>query len=107
MKKVYKAHILFTKEKDHFEVFENGYVAVEDGRVTGVSNNLAEVGGQDAEVTDFGDCLLIPAMNDMHVHAPQVRNQGVAMDLELLPWLQNYTFPEESKYADVDYAERM
>jgi guanine deaminase len=82
-------------------------VAVEDGRVTGVSNNLAEVGGQDAEVTDFGDCLLIPAMNDMHVHAPQVRNQGVAMDLELLPWLQNYTFPEESKYADVHYAERM
>lgn len=107
MKKVYKAHILFTKEKDHFEVFENGYVAVEDGRVTGVSNNLAEVEGQDAEVTDFGDCLLIPAMNDMHVHAPQVRNQGVAMDLELLPWLQNYTFPEESKYADVHYAERM
>jgi guanine deaminase len=107
MKKVYKAHILFTKAKDHFEVFENGYVAVEDGRVTGVSNNLAEVGGQDAEVTDFGDCLLIPAMNDMHVHAPQVRNQGVAMDLELLPWLQNYTFPEESKYADVHYAERM
>ena len=107
MKKVYKAHILFTKEKDHFEVFENGYVAVEDGRVTGVSNNLAEVGGQDAEVTDFGDCLLIPAMNDMHVHAPQVRNQGVAMDLELLPWLQNYTFPEELKYADVHYAERM
>ena len=107
MKKVYKAHIIFTKEKDHFEVFENGYVAVEDGRVTGVSNDLAEVGGQDAEVTDFGDCLLIPAMNDMHVHAPQVRNQGVAMDLELLPWLQNYTFPEESKYADVHYAERM
>ena len=107
MKKVYKAHILFTKEKDHFEVFENGYVAVEDGRVTGVSNDLAEVEGQDAEVTDFGDCLLIPAMNDMHVHAPQVRNQGVAMDLELLPWLQNYTFPEESKYADVHYAERM
>jgi guanine deaminase len=29
------------------------------------------------------------------------------MDLELLPWLQNYTFPEESKYADVHYAERM
>ena len=46
-------------------------------------------------------------MNDMHVHAPQVHNQGVAMDLELLPWLQNYTFPEESKYADADYAERM
>ena len=107
MKKVYKAHILFTKEKNRFEVFENGYVAVEDGRVVGVASSLAELNVQDAEVTDFGNRLLIPAMIDMHVHAPQVHNQGVAMDLELLPWLQNYTFPEESKYADVHYAERM
>ena len=107
MKKVYKAHILFTKEKDRFEVFENGYIAVENGIVLGVANNLKDLGCEGAEVIDFGDKLLIPAMNDMHVHAPQVHNQGVAMDLELLPWLQNYTFPEESKYANVHYAERM
>ena len=107
MKKVYKAHILFTKEKDRFEVYENGYIAVEDGIVVGVASNLEALNAQDAEVIDFGDKLLIPAMNDMHVHAPQVHNQGVAMDLELLPWLQNYTFPEEAKYADVQYAERM
>ena len=107
MKKVYKAHILFTKEKDCFEVFENGYIAVENGIVLGVANNLKDLGCEGAEVIDFGDKLLIPAMNDMHVHAPQVHNQGVAMDLELLPWLQNYTFPEESKYANVHYAERM
>ena len=98
--KIYKAHILFTKEKDRFEVYENGYVAVgDDGRVTGVAKNLDELDCEGAEIVDFGDKLLIPAMNDMHVHAPQVHNQGVAMDLELLPWLQNYTFPEESKYA--------
>ena len=107
MKKVYKAHILFTKEKDRFEVFENGYIAVEDGIVMGVASNLKDLGCEGVGVTDFGNRLLIPAMNDMHVHAPQVHNQGVAMDLELLPWLQNYTFPEESKYADVQYAERM
>ena len=108
MKKIYKAHILFTKEKSHFEVLENGYIAVgDDGRVIGVASNLAALDSEDAEVIDFGDRLLIPAMNDMHVHAPQVRNQGVAMDLELLPWLQNYTFPEEAKYADIHYAESM
>ena len=107
MKSIYRANILFTKEKDRFEVLERGYIAVEDGRVTGVATNLQELDCEGAEITDFGDKLLIPAMNDMHVHAPQVHNQGVAMDLELLPWLQNYTFPEESKYADVEYAERM
>ena len=108
MKKVYKAHILYTKEQSRFEVLENGYVAVDaDGRVTGVATDLASLDSKDAEVIDFGDRLLIPAMNDLHVHAPQYRNQGIAMDLELLPWLQNYTFPEEMKYADTGYAERM
>ena len=92
MKKVYKAHILFTKEKTRFEVLENGYVAVEDGKVTGVASSLDELFPQssapssqpDYELVDFGNKLLIPAMNDMHVHAPQVHNQGVAMDLELI-----------------------
>ena len=108
MKRIYKAHILFTKERSRFEVIENGYVAVDDGgRVTGVAANLASLDAEGAEVTDFGDRLLIPAMSDLHVHAPQYRNQGIAMDLELLPWLQTYTFPEEMKFADTGYAERM
>ena len=115
--KIYKAHILFTKEPGCFDVLENGYVAVDDdGRVIGVAADQAALEGlkakvkgdwNGAEVADFGDRLLIPAMNDLHVHASQYRNQGIAMDLELLPWLQNYTFPEEMKYADTDYAERM
>ena len=108
MKKVYKGNILFTKEKDRFEILGNGYVAVDDnGRVTGVAKDLAALDCDGAEVRDFGDCLLIPAMNDLHVHASQYRNQGLAMDLELLPWLTRYTFPEETRYADTQYAERM
>ena len=110
---VYKAHILYTKERSRFEVLENGYIAVDaNGWVTGIAADLASLGFnasrcRGTEIIDFGDRLLIPAMNDLHVHAPQYRNQGIVMDLELLPWLQNYTFPEEMKYADPDYAERM
>lgn len=117
MNKIYKAHILYTKDKAHFEVLENGYVVVDaDGLVIGVAENLASLGADasqfcnktpDVEVVDFGDKLLIPAMNDLHVHASQYRNQGIAMDLELMEWLQSYTFPEEMKYADTAYAERM
>jgi guanine deaminase len=36
-KRIYKAHILYTKEQSRFEVLENGYIAVDaDGRVEGV-----------------------------------------------------------------------
>ena len=76
MKKIYKAHILFTKEQNQFEVLENGYVAVDaNGCVSGVSTDLASLDSEGAKVIDFGDRLLIPAMNDLHVHAPQYRNQ--------------------------------
>lgn len=103
---IYKAHVLFTPDRTRFEVIENGYLAVDEGKVVGVYSSLPAL-LQDVPVRDFGDKLLIPAMNDMHVHAPQYRNQGIAMDLELLPWLENYTFPEESKFSDTAYAERM
>ena len=104
--KLYKANIIFTREKDQFEVLEQGYVGVENGRVVGVSAS-ADAFKEVEEVIDYGDRLLIPAMNDMHVHAPQYRNQAISMDLELLPWLMNYTFPEESKFSDTRYAARM
>ena len=45
-------------------------------------------------------------MSDLHVHAPQFAFRGLGMDMELLEWLNTYTFPEESKYKDLDYAER-
>lgn len=105
--KIYKGHVIFTPERERFMVIENGYIAVDGGRVVGVSSRFADLAGDGAEVIDYGDKLIIPAMCDMHVHAPQYRNQGIAMDLELLPWLNTYTFPEEAKFADVDYADRV
>ena len=103
---IYRANIIYTPQSSRFEVVPRGYIAVDNGKVEGVYPELPQH-LSDQQVTDLGDRLLIPAMNDMHVHAPQYRNQGMAMDLELLPWLQNYTFPEELKYADTAYAERM
>ena len=66
---IYKAHVLFTPDRTRFEVIENGYLAVDEGKVVGVYSSLPAL-LQDVPVRDFGDKLLIPAMNDMHVHAP-------------------------------------
>lgn len=105
--KAYKANILFTPTPACFELIEHGYVLVDDkGYVVNTFHTLPEQYAH-VEVVDFGHQLLMPAMNDMHVHAPQYRNLGIAMDMELLPWLNTYTFPEESKYSERAYAERM
>lgn len=105
--KAYQANILFTPTPERFEMLEHGYVVVgDDGNVVGAFASLPDE-YKSIELVDYGNQILIPAMNDLHVHAPQYRNLGIAMDMELLPWLNTYTFPEESKYRNIKYAERM
>ena len=47
---------------------------------------------------------LLPGLVDLHVHAPQWPQLGLALDLPLEEWLQAYTFPLEARYADIEYA---
>ena len=47
---------------------------------------------------------LLPGLIDTHVHAPQWPQLGTGLDLPLEQWLFDYTFPLESRYADVAYA---
>ncbi|GKS88192.1 guanine deaminase [Acidovorax sp. SUPP2539] len=47
--------------------------------------------------------IIAPGFVDMHVHFPQTDVIGSPAD-GLLPWLENYTFPHESRFADPAYA---
>ena len=43
--------------------------------------------------------ILAPGFVDLHVHYPQVDVIG-SPATGLLPWLENYTFPQEMRFAD-------
>lgn len=49
--------------------------------------------------------VLLPGFVDLHVHAPQYPQLGSALDVPLEEWLFRYTFPLESRYADLGFAE--
>ncbi len=93
-----KGNIVHAPKMGELSVTKQGFIAVRDGKVAEI---LPEYGG---DAVDWGNSLIIPGLCDMHVHAPQYAMVGMGMDMELLPWLQTYTFPEESKYADATYA---
>ena len=106
--RIYRANIIYTPTPQKLAIIPHGYVVVKsNGLIEGIYTELPENIDWRRQVMDFGDKLLIPAFNDLHVHAPQYRNMGLALDLELLPWLNTYTFPEETKYANPDYARRL
>ena len=47
--------------------------------------------------------IIAPGFVDLHVHYPQIDVIG-SPDSGLLPWLENYTFPQESRYADAGHS---
>lgn len=97
--------IVWSKSLDQLECVPDGYLVVVGDQVQGVYPQLPDE-YQGIHVEDQAGHLVIPGLNDIHLHAPQYAFRGLGMDLELLDWLNTHTFPEERKYADLDYAGR-
>ena len=102
---VLKGNIFQTLHPKELDLHENAYAVCVEGVSKGVFDTLPE------EYTflplyDYGDALVFPGMVDLHVHAPQYAFRGMCMDLELMDWLNQYTFPEEEKYENLEYAEK-
>lgn len=53
----------------------------------------------DVPVTHWPGRIIAPGFVDMHIHCPQVDVIGSPAE-GLLPWLENYTFPQEMRFAD-------
>ncbi|MBY0160819.1 guanine deaminase [Cytobacillus firmus] len=49
----------------------------------------------------------LPGFVDLHVHAPQWAQSGTALDIPLYDWLNTYTFPLESKFSDLEFAQKV
>jgi guanine deaminase len=47
--------------------------------------------------------IIAPGFVDMHIHYPQTNVIGSPAD-GLLPWLENYTFPEEKRFSALEYS---
>ena len=93
-----KGTFLDTPAPDTLRVRE-GYLLCENGLCAGFS----ETAPAGVEVLDYTGKIITPGLVDLHLHAPQYSYCGTAMDLELLDWLQQYTYPEEAHYADPAY----
>ena len=102
---VIKGNICQTRDPDALDLYEGGFAVCVNGVSMGVFDTLP-LEYADLPLYDYGDALIFPGMVDLHVHAPQYAFRGMCMDLELMDWLNRYTFPEEEKYESLEYAER-
>lgn len=79
-------------------------VLIEDGFIRAVGSARALTSAHpDAEIRNCGPHLIMSGFVDPHVHYPQTA-MIASWGKRLIDWLNLYTFPEEMKFGDIDYA---
>lgn len=87
---------------------EDGALLIENGKIV-AAGNYAEVkaeAGSGVKTIDHRPHLLLPGLIDCHVHFPQMQIIA-SYGAELLDWLNKYTFPEETKFANPQHSRRI
>jgi guanine deaminase len=100
---ILKGNIIYNKGSTSLHILEGGYLVCKDGISKGAFSQIPNEFNH-YPIVDYGDRIIIPGLVDLHVHGPQYTFRGMGMDLELLDWLNTYTFKEESNYSNLDYA---
>ena len=84
-----------------FYVANNKAVGISKGRIAFVGD--AEENLKAKKTYRFKNHLLSPGFVNTHTHLPMSLFRGLAEDLSLKEWLENYIFPLESRFVDEDF----
>ncbi|WP_295524530.1 guanine deaminase [uncultured Pseudacidovorax sp.] len=105
MKKAYRASLLRFDDAGRPLFDTDGLLVVapdDQGRervVDAGSHGAVQPRHPDVEPEHLPGRILAPGFVDMHIHFPQTDIIGAPAD-GLLPWLENYTFPAETRFAE-------
>ena len=100
---LYKCHFIDSSTPGEYRERKDAVAIVEDGKLLSLERDVP-ARFLSLPVKDLGAGVVIPSFIDLHVHAPQHMQMGVGLALGLLDWLENHTFPRESRFADEAYA---
>jgi 5-methylthioadenosine/S-adenosylhomocysteine deaminase len=85
-------------------IIQTGAIAVDGTDITAVDTADAiakQFRGR--ETIDASGQIVLPGLVNTHTHAPMVLYRGLADDLPLMEWLNNYIFPVESKTVSPEF----
>ena len=87
------------------QFFDDGLLVVEDGRVKAVGDAASLLSSlpRNAQQVDYSGRLILPGFVDAHIHYPQT-DVIASYGMQLLDWLERYTYPAEAGFADAEHA---
>ena len=85
-------------------IFEDGAVAINDSLIIAIGPADEITANYSAsEVLDGDHRIVTPGLVNGHSHAAMTLLRGVADDLALMDWLNNYIFPAEVQFVDPEF----
>jgi len=85
-------------------IYEDGAVAVDDGVIIAIGS-AADIHDnfRSANTLKGDNRIVMPGLVNGHSHAAMTLLRGVADDLALMDWLNNYIFPAEVEFVDAEF----
>ncbi|QTA83707.1 5-methylthioadenosine/S-adenosylhomocysteine deaminase [Desulfonema limicola] len=84
-----------------FDILKSGMIFIHDGRIAGVEQYDPDtVLPGSRELIDAKGGLIMPGLVNTHTHIPMTLFRGLADDIALDVWLNEYIFPAEAKYIN-------
>jgi len=77
-------------------IFENGFLCIRGDSISEIGTGNPALSKAE-KIIDAEGGLIIPGLVNCHTHAAMSLFRGLADDLPLMEWLNNYIFPAESK----------
>jgi 5-methylthioadenosine/S-adenosylhomocysteine deaminase len=85
-------------------VIQNGAVAIRGERIVGAGTKAdIDRDWQPKRRIDRPNAIIAPGLINTHTHAAMSLFRGLADDLKLQDWLNNFIFPAEAKNVSVDF----
>ena len=85
-------------------VYENAAIAVDEGLIVAIGS-ASEISSayRSASTLQGKNRVVMPGLINGHSHAAMTLLRGVAEDMALVEWLNNYIFPAEVEFVDADF----
>lgn len=104
----FKADPFLNAPEECYDYFTDGLVVMRDGHIIDVGDYSAVAPRHDLSggLEEYHDCLIMPGFIDCHAHyvqSPMIASYGDT----LLDWLNQYTFPMESRFRDKGFADEV
>ncbi len=102
---IIKNGIILTIDKKN-TIIKNGAIAIDKDKIVDIDSTEKIIKKyQSREIINANNKIVMPGLINAHTHLPMTLFRGLADDLKLSEWLQNYIFPTEKRFIKPELVE--